>query len=40
MYVPLIAWFVGQNVGQILDHRESYDMAAARAVAELKVLGM
>uniref|UniRef100_K3XZM6 Ribosomal RNA methyltransferase FtsJ domain-containing protein n=1 Tax=Setaria italica TaxID=4555 RepID=K3XZM6_SETIT len=27
-----------QNVGQSLDYREAYDIAAARAVAELKVL--
>ncbi|CAN6201946.1 unnamed protein product [Urochloa humidicola] len=27
-----------ENVGQSLDHREAYDIAAARAVAELKVL--
>jgi len=30
--------FIGQNVGQSLDYREAYDIAAARAVAELKVL--
>ncbi|CAL5052123.1 unnamed protein product [Urochloa decumbens] len=27
-----------ENAGQSLDHREAYDVAAARAVAELKVL--
>uniref|UniRef100_A0A0A9D3Z9 Methyltransferase gidB, putative n=1 Tax=Arundo donax TaxID=35708 RepID=A0A0A9D3Z9_ARUDO len=34
----LLTWLIGQNVGQNLDYREAYDIAAARAVAELKVL--
>lgn len=31
---------IGQNAGQCLDFRESFDVAVARAVAEMRVLGM
>lgn len=30
---------IGQNVGQNLDFRENFDIAVARAVAEMRVLG-
>lgn len=30
---------IGQNFGQTLEFRESFDIAVARAVAELRVLG-
>ena len=31
--------FVGQAAGQNLDYRENFDIAVARAVAEMRVLG-
>lgn len=30
---------IGQNAGQNLDFRENFDIAVARAVAEMRVLG-
>lgn len=30
---------IGQNLGQNLDFREGFDVAVARAVAEMRVLG-
>lgn len=31
---------IGQNVGQSPDFREGFDVAMARAVAELRILGL
>lgn len=39
MLASKLDW-VGQNVGQNLDFREHFDIAVARAVAEMRILGM
>lgn len=33
-------FIIGQNAGQNVDFREVYDVAVARAVAELRILGL
>lgn len=34
-----MCYFIGQNVGQGSEYRESFDVAVARAVAEMRTLG-